>query len=107
MGSLQTTIQWAGPKNGPPNNADKWIPYVYPVLFAWPTAALMFCLWPTIGMGGWLRIINVRLAVEYCLVGLPYLLISDLWYAVETVEADIPITQRSAFMSSHYYLIVL
>ncbi|HNP02008.1 MAG TPA: hypothetical protein PKN43_04410, partial [Agitococcus sp.] len=99
VGSLQTTIQWAGQKEWLPNNADKWIPYVYPVLFAWPTAALMFVFGRQLGWVWWLRIINVSLAVGILFGWFTLFADQRLWYAVETVEADpIPnITQESAF----------
>ncbi len=99
VGSLQTTIQWAGQKEWLPNNADKWIPYVYPVLFAWPTAALMFVFGRQLGWVWWLRIINVSLAVGILFGWFTLFADQRLWYAVETVEAEpIPnITQESAF----------
>ena len=42
VGLLQSGIQWAGLSEWFPTVLAKWIPYVYPTLFVWPTAALMF-----------------------------------------------------------------
>ena len=99
VGVLQTTIQWAGQKEWLPVGSDRWVPYVYPVLFAWPTAALMFVFGRRLAWVWWLRIVNIVLAVAVLFAWFSLFADQRLWYAVQTVEAEpvANITQESAF----------
>lgn len=99
VGVLQTTIQWAGQKEWLPVGSDRWVPYVYPVLFAWPTAALMFVFGRRLAWVWWLRIVNIVLAVAVLFAWFTLFADQRLWYAVQTVEAEpvANITQESAF----------
>ena len=98
VGVLQTTIQWAGQKEWLPVGSDRWVPYVYPVLFAWPTAALMFVFGRRLAWVWWLRIVNIVLAVAVLFAWFTLFADQRLWYAVQTVEAEpvANITQESA-----------
>jgi len=99
VGVLQTTIQWAGQKEWLPVGSDRWVPYVYPVLFAWPTAALMFVFGRRLAWVWWLRVVNIVLAVAVLFAWFSLFADQRLWYAVQTVEAEpvANITQESAF----------
>lgn len=99
VGVLQTTIQWAGQKEWLPVGSDRWIPYVYPMLFAWPTAALMFVFGRRLAWVWWLRIVNIVLAVAVLFAWFTLFADQRLWYAVQTIEAEpvANITQESAF----------
>ncbi|MCB1657813.1 MAG: peptidase C13 family protein [Pseudomonadales bacterium] len=99
VGLLQSGIQWAGQQEWLPVSADKWIPYLYPVLFAWPTAALLFVCGRQLAWRWWVRIINMLLAVAVFFAWVTLFSDQRLWYAVQTVDApkSYNITQESAF----------
>lgn len=99
VGVLQSGIQWAGQQAWLPARAEIWVPYVYPVLFAWPTAALLFIIGRQLAWGWWLRVFNIVLAVAVLFAWFSIFADQRLWYAAQTVEAEkVPnITQESAF----------
>ncbi|PTQ88216.1 C13 family peptidase [Agitococcus lubricus] len=99
VGSLQTTIQWIGQKGWLPAGSDLWVPYIYPVLFAWPTAALMFLFGRQLAWQWWLRLINITLAVSVLFAWFTTFSDQRLWYSVETVVPEAPphITEEAAF----------
>lgn len=99
VGVLQTTIQWAGQREWLPVGSDRWVPYIYPMLFAWPTAALMFVFGRRLAWVWWLRIVNISVAVAVLFAWFTLFADQRLWYAVQTVEAEpiANITQEAAF----------
>ena len=99
VGVLQSTIQWVGQQGWLPVGSDVWVPYLYPVLFAWPTAALMFIFGRQLAWVWWLRIINIVVAVAVLFAWFSTFADQRLWYAIEeSVPERVPnITQESAF----------
>lgn len=99
VGVLQSSIQWAGQKEWLPVGSDVWVSYLYPVLFAWPTAALMFIFGRQLAWVWWLRVVNIVVAVAVLFAWFSVFADQRLWYAIEENEPEkVPnITQEAAF----------
>ena len=99
VGLLQSGIQWAALSQWFPAVLSQWIPYVYPTLFVWPTAALMFLFGRQLAWAWWLRVLSVVIAVAVLFGWSTIFSDQRLWYAAEVVipEKEPHITEEAAF----------
>ncbi len=99
VGLLQSAIQWAALSEWFPAALGKWIPYVYPTLFVWPTLALMALFGRQLAWVWWLRIVSIVIAVAMLFGWSTLFSDQRLWYAAEVVvpKSEPHITEEAAF----------
>lgn len=99
VGLLQSAIQWAGQAGLLPAIVEPWIPNLYLVVFAWPTAALMFIFGRRLVWAWWWRVVGIVVSVAVLFSWSTVFSDQRLWFTVETVipETEPHITEESAF----------